>query len=680
MTAIQPEGRLLDRLRSRWREIWSHRPRWRTVWDRGPVSFLPMLFAETAPLDLRLVGRTLLRAALVGVAAGLAGAAFFAGLEYLQAFALEYLIGYEPLRAEGETFVNGLIQQPVFRPWLLLIMPAIGGLACGLISRLAPETRGGGADAMIDAFHHQSGVIRPRVIWVKALASAATLGSGGVGGREGPTMQIGGALGSTVGALLRVSAREQRILLVAGVAAGIAAVFRTPLGAALIAVEVLYRDGFESDGLIPSVLASVVAYSVVTAIFGESTLFAHAARFPFEPSHLPLYGVLALVLAALSILFLASFRVVRRWSGRLPGPEWLRPAVGGLALGILCTPIIMGVGSAIGRPGQGLGILGGGYGAVQMAITGSSWLPGGWNGVALLTLLALAKLFTTTLTIGTGGSAGDFAPSLAIGGLLGGAFGRACQLWVDPSIDPGAFALVGMGCFYGGVAHVPLSALVLVCELAGNYDLLVPLMLALGISFVAQRGRTLYHAQVPTQRDSPVHRDALLLDVLRTVRVGELMARGRPFVSFSPATPAEDMLRRIGDAAWQDVFPVVEPDGSLSGLVSADALRILAAEQSDTAWAVAADVMQPAVTVSPEDDLHVATEKLVQNGLRELPVIGRKGEILGFLDEAEVARVYLRSASRAEDAASSRRDLPRAGGAGGDGGDADPPAGPTGAA
>jgi CIC family chloride channel protein len=264
------------------------------------------------------------------------------------------------------------------------------------------------------------------------------------------------------------------------------------------------------------------------------------------------------------------------------------------------------------------------------------------------------------VTIGSGGSAGDFAPSLAIGGLLGGAFGRAAQIWVDPAIDPGAFALVGMACFYGGVAHVPLSALVLVCELAGNYDLLVPLMLALGISFVAIGKRTLYHAQVPTQRDSPVHRDALLLDVLRTVRVGELMGRGRPFVSFSPGTPADDMLRRVGDAAWQDVFPVVEPDGSLTGLVSADAIRMLASEQRDATWVVAADLMQPPVTVGPDDDLHVATEKLVQNGLRELPVVGAKGDILGFLDEAEVARVYLRSASRAEDAAASSTSLPRA--------------------
>src|SRR5262249_22942435 len=151
--------------------------------------------------------------------------------------------------------------------WVLLILPALGALGSGLVSQIAPETRGGGGDAMIDAFHQKGGVIRRRVAWVKALASLLTLGTGGAGGREGPTMQIGGALGSWGGRVRAVPTRERRILMVGGVAAGIAAVFRTPLGAALLAVEVLYRDDFESDALIPAVLASVTAYSVVISIF-----------------------------------------------------------------------------------------------------------------------------------------------------------------------------------------------------------------------------------------------------------------------------------------------------------------------------------------------------------------------------------------------------------------------------
>src|SRR5690606_2065654 len=159
-----------------------------------------------------------------------------------------------------------------------------------------------------------------------------------------------------------------------------------------------------------------------------------------------------------------------------------------------------------------------------MAISGLPWPLDEWTTVELFLLLAGAKLVAASLTIGSGGSAGDFAPSLAIGGLFGGAFGRAALLILeDPRIDPGAFALVGMGAFYGGIAHVPLAALVLVCELAGNYDLLVPLILSQGIAFIALRKRSLYPSQLPTQQDSPVYRDAFLRDALGAIRVGELM-------------------------------------------------------------------------------------------------------------------------------------------------------------
>jgi CIC family chloride channel protein len=617
-----------------------------TAWRRP--AFL--MFAESAPLDLRIVGRTLLHAAAVGVAAGLAGAAFFAGLEYFTRFVLDDLAGYIPLRADGETFAASS-ESHVFRPWLLALLPALGGLACGLITRLAPETRGGGGDAMIDAFHHQGGFIRRRVIWVKALASVFTLGTGGAGGREGPTMQIGGALGAFVGRVLQVSTRERRILMVAGVAAGISAVFRTPLGAALLAVEVLYRDGFESEALIPAVLASVVSYSVIISIFGESTLFARVPRFPFVPAQLPLFLLLALLIAAVSVGFLGVYQGLSRFFKKLPVPGWAQPAIGGLMLGAFCTPVIMLVGYHLKAPGQGLGLLGGGYGAVQMAISGSPWLPDGWSAVAWLVALGFAKLIAASITIGSGGSAGDFAPSLAIGGLLGGAFGRAAGLLLhDPHISYGAFALVGMGTFYGGIAHTPLSALVLVCELAGNYDLLVPLMLTQGIAFVALRNRALYSAQVPTQRDSPIHRDSLLLDVLRGMRVSQLMKPGTSPVCFRKQTGAGEILEKVRDTADQEVFPVLDDDERVIGLVTAGTLRVMSLEIEDTRWTLAVDLMQHVVYVRLDDDLRTATERMVGSALRELPVLDAEGRLLGLLDESEVAEVYLKAAFRAESA------------------------------
>jgi CIC family chloride channel protein len=552
-------------------------------------DFLTTILKEAAPADLRIVGRMLFHAAIVGVAAGLMGAAFFAALEVVQRLILEDLGGYRPLRAHGETFLAEPTNLPHFRPWLLALLPAVGALASGIISGLAPETRGGGGDAMINAFHRDNGVVRKRVTWVKALASIFTLGTGGSGGREGPTLQIGGALGSTCGWLLRVSPAERRILMVSGVAAGIAAVFRTPLGAALLAVEVLYRDDFESDALIPAVLASVVAYSVVISIFGESTLFAIPGRYPFVIKHLWLYGLLALMVSGLAALFLSSLRTVQRVTASLPIPKWARPGLGGLAVGVFCVPIVVFVGWRLAQPGQGVGLLGGGYGAVQVAISGADWLPVGWAGVALLAFLCLAKIVASSLTIGSGGSAGDFAPSLVIGGLFGGAFGRAAQMLLgDPRIDPGAFALVAMGTFYGGVAHVPLSSLVLVCELAGSYDLLVPLMLAEGIAFVALRRKSLYRAQVGTQRESPVHQQSTpTRDVLRETRVGAVMR-----------------------------------------MMSSSGIPTAAREHS----------------VRADADLRTAAETMLANKLREVQVTDAEGQVIGLLDEADISRFYLKAA------------------------------------
>ena len=550
-------------------------------------ELLTTILKEAAPADLRIVGRMLFHAAIVGVGAGLMGAAFFAGLEVVQRLILEDLGGYRPLRAHGETFLPEIANLGHFRPWLLVIVPAVGALASGIISELAPETRGGGGDAMINAFHRQDGIVRKRVAWVKGLASIFTLGTGGSGGREGPTLQIGGALGSTCGWLLGVDARERRILMVSGVAAGIAAVFRTPLGAALLAVEVLYRDDFEADALIPAVLASVVAYSVVITIFGESTMFLSPGRFPFIIKHLPLYALLALLVSVLAVVFLSSLRTVQRVTASLTIPRWARPGLGGLALGCFCVPIIWIVGKTVAQPGQGLGLLGGGYGAVQVAISGVDWLPVGWAGVALLAGLCLAKIIASSLTIGSGGSAGDFAPSLVIGGLFGGAFGRAAQLLMPHAqIEPGAFALVAMGTFYGGISHTPLSSLVLVCELAGSYDLLVPLMLAEGIAFVALRRRSLYRAQLPTQRDSPAHQHATF-DVLRSTRVGAVMR-----------------------------------------MVSVSGVPIAA----------------PALSVRTDADLRTAAETMLNNKLREIPVTDADGQVVGLLDEADISRFYLKAA------------------------------------
>ncbi len=622
----------------------------RSVLDLLPISrrrfaaLARLGSAERSPIAFQILGRVLLHAALVGIAAGLFGSLFVGALDLVQRMVLEALAGYLPLRAAGEQFVEsrGLSS---FRPWLLIVLPGIGALIGGAIStKWAPETRGGGSDAIIEAFHSEDGTVRRRVPIVKTIASVLTLGFGGSGGREGPTMQIGGSLGALVGRALKVTTRERRILLVAGTAAGMAAVFRTPLGAALLAVEVLHRDDFESDALVPAVLASVVSYSVFISIYGESTLFAHAARYPFVPAHLPLYALMAVVVSVVASGFLGSLRAVQRFSRQIVAerhvPSWVTPGLGGLALGGFATAIMV-FGPHVGHEGQGLGILGGGYGAAQVAITGASWLPGGWRGVELLLLLGVVKIVATSLTVGSGGSAGDFGPSLVVGGIFGGAFGRAAQLLLhDPRIDPGAFALVGMGVLYGGLAHVPLASLVMVCELTGSYDLLVPLMLAEGIAFVALRHKSLYHAQVPTKRESGAHRDDLVVDVLRGVPVGEIMVRDRRYVTFEPRTAAAEIIQQVAGSTWQDAFPVLDLNGKLAGVITAEILRTMAAHPDLGTLAIAHDMMVDPLSVQESDDLHSALETILKHGVREVLVTDEDLHIVGFLDEMEITSFY----------------------------------------
>lgn len=594
------------------------------------------------PLELQIVGRTLLHAALVGLGAGILGCAFFAGAELLQTALLEQLAGYEPLRAAGERVWN-LESTSQLKLWLLFLIPAVGALIAGLVTRYAPECRGGGGDATIEAFHHHDGVLRRRVLWAKPIASIATLGSGGSGGREGPTMQIGAALGSTIGRYLRVSARERRVLMVAGVAAGISAVFRAPLGAALIAIEMLYRDDFESEALIPAVLASVIAYSISISVFGQSTLFGRLPAFAFHPSQIPLYIGLAIFVSVGALVFVGTLRLAHRAFGAIRVPDWTRPAIGGLALGAFVVLVIHFIGPLVDRSDQGLGEMGGGYGGAQVAITGASWLPLTWTGVEVLLVLAFGKMLATGLTIGSGGSAGDFAPSLAVGALLGGAFGLAARLLLDdPDIAPGAFALVGMATFYGGIANTPLATTVLVCEMAGSYDLLVPLMLAAGVAFIALRRVSLYRAQVPSVRDSPVHRREL--DPLSTLRCGEVARSDRAFVTLSAETTVRSLASVIDSAPDQDVFPVIADGRGLIGLVSAESLRIVATHPELHHVAVVADLMAAPTSAALDQTLRSAAELMIARDLRALPIVDGGGKVVALLDEHEIAAVALRTA------------------------------------
>jgi CIC family chloride channel protein len=603
---------------------------WRVI-ARTPAWLSGLLRPSVGQLELRLLGRTLILAAVVGIFGGLVGASFVWALDKAQALLLDQWAGAGMLRAQGEP---AAVSGEVLRVWLLALLPAAGGLLSGLLSRLAPEVAGGGGDAAILTFH-RGGAQQPRVLPLKWLASVAALSTGGAGGREGPALHMGSAIGALVGSLLPASPRERRVLLIAGMAAAMSAVFRTPLGAALLAAEVVYRDDFEAESVVPAVIASVVAFATSEALLGQRALFGRLPPHPFHAAHLPLYIGLAVVAGLAGILLVQALGAVRGLVARSSLPRWTWPAAGGAMLGLAVLTLHYSPAERLLGLSPASALLGGGYGVAQLAVAPGTHA--GWAAAGILICLAVLRIGATALTVGSGASAGDFAPSLVVGALVGGAFGHAAQaLLGDPTIAPGAFALVGMATLFAGIAHVPISAVVLVSELAGSYDLLVPLMLAACGAHVALRRVSLYGGQATSRGAAPPREGAhgpggpgpLVRDVMAM----------HGFTVFSPDDQFSTLLAAAAAGDGQVIFPVVDSDRRLLGIIDSSVLFETEA-LSGLRGAVAANLAGAPASVAPDAPLHLAVAEARRLGVPQLPVCVR-GQLLGMFSVEGAVRLH----------------------------------------
>jgi CIC family chloride channel protein len=438
---------------------------------------------------------------VLGVFGALATQVFTTLLHWSNAFFLGTLAGYRPPGLPSE----GGVPTEVLGPhglWLIPVVTTLGGLIVGLITVwLAPEAEGHGTDAVVRAFHREGGTLRPRVAPVKLVASAITIGSGGSAGREGPIALVAAAIGSWYAGLTKRDARDTRILLLVGAAAGISAVFRSPIGASLFAIEVLYADiEFESSALLFATLASVIAYALNGLVSGWEPLFRlqspiAALRTPFDYGWYAALGIAAGVFATGLPLVFYGIRDAFR---RLPTHAALKPAIGGLLTGIVALFLPQ--------------LIGGGYGWVQQAMDGQLAL-------GLLITLAIMKVVTMSFTVASGGSGGVFAPSLFAGAMLGGACAAVAHL------PPAPFVIVGMAAVFAGAAHVPIATMMMVTEMTGGYALLVPAALAVMLSYLVQtrlaaraRYRSVYEAQVRSREESPAHHVQHVQAALRILR------------------------------------------------------------------------------------------------------------------------------------------------------------------
>jgi CIC family chloride channel protein len=605
-----------------------------------PLRWFPE-FLLLGKARFRAQGRLLAASILVGVVAGLGAVAFTAASHVVSHYTLDLLAGYRPETPHNEALLPWLNETDTpLRPWMLLLIPAAGGLVSGLIVfRFAPEAEGHGTDSAIAAYHFHDGQIRPRVPLVKLLASAVTLGTGGSGGREGPIAQIGAGIGSLLGNVLRMRPADRRVLLAAGIGAGVAGIFRAPLAGALFAAEVLYYSPeFEPEVILPACMASVVSYCTFGLCFGGqwTPLFSMpAGSITFnDPLQLAPYTVLALLMAALAMVYTRTFYGITYLFQRWRIPRSVKPMVGGLATGLVGLALYLTFGQE-----QVLSVLSFGYGILQEGLLDPTPL-----GPQLLLAVAVGKILTTSLSIGSGGAGGVFGPSMVVGGCGGAAFGLVVHdAWAHLAPQPQSYLILGMAAFFSAAAKTPFSTLIMVSELTGNYELLLPALWVCTIAFLFSDDQSLYASQVSSRSRSPAHRGGYVQEVLTGLLVRQFLGKAAPAPTLKPGDDLGRVLECF-DQTPLTVLPVVDEQKRFLGVIDLEEVHLASHSPNLTPWLVAADLTRGNVTpLRPDQRLDTAMELFVENDLLALPVVDPDtGQLLGMVRRSEVAQTYLR--------------------------------------
>jgi chloride channel protein, CIC family len=573
------------------------------------------------------LGRWAVIAVPIGVVAGLGAAAFYYLINLLTGAFLGQLAGLK-LPMEGTSVVSQLTWSSSF-PRILIVplLLAGGGLVVGAICLLAPEVAGHGTDATIRSFHQKGGAVRARVPVLKTIASAITLGTGGSGGREGPVSQIGGGFGSLWSDVFGLGDRDRRIALATGMGAGIGAIFRAPLGGAVYSAEILYTGDFEPEVFVPSIIASVVAYSVYSSIFGFHTLFATPSQFAnyvFNPERLPLYAVLGIVCAAVGVLFIAMYHRVDGWFGSRDWSPVVRPVIGATIAGGVF------LGAYFLLPEQGhfasLSSLAIGYGFVQAAILGQ--LSSGTFTTELIAILLAAvflRMVMTSFVVGSGGSAGLFGTSVVVGAFLGTAVGGVSHD-VLPGLVPLAvvpvFSIIGMMSFFGGISKAPLGVLIMVVEMAGTYTILPAAMISIFVAYVATGRSHIYSEQLPSRIQSPAHAEEYRSYFLSEIPVGILAAQDTETVE--PGTTVERALELAiphGHAILS-----VEQEGEWFGGVRLGDLVAIPSDRREDVYVI--DLVRP-VDLLLGDDLSAleSLRRMDRLGVEVAAVVSESGPV-----------------------------------------------------
>jgi len=567
---------------------------------------------------------------LVGVIAGLGALVFYNALDLATHLFLRDLAGYQPPTPAGE---GGLAGDSHFtRPWAIPLVVGLGGLLSGLIVfNFAPEAEGHGTDAAIAAVHDNPRGVRARAVVVKIVASAITIGAGGSGGREGPTAQISAGFGSFLSRALNLEPADGRILVSIGIGSGIGSIFGAPLGGALLSAEILYRDDIEVEAIVPGIIAAVVGYTVFSAVQGFAPLFGFASgSYQFlQPLALVWFGLIGILGGLVGLAYAKVFYATAGAFSGLRIARALKPAIGGVLVGLI----------ALALPG----VLGTGYGWIQKSL-GHQLL-----GLPLWVVLALpaAKILTTSLSIGSGGSGGIFGPGMVIGAFTGASVWRLLEP-IAPDIphSPAPFVIVGMMACFGGISRAPLAVMLMTAEMTGSLAVLAPAMVAVGLStlIVRRADDTIYRSQLASRADSPAHRLQAGMPLLGSIPVAQVM--GAPRVIFDARNSATEAVAKLEREGLPGA-PVVDENGVFIGTVNARALQETSLPvdpdselESDHGPEVGRLADPTAPTVLGTDRLTTALEALMNAGTNWIPVVDEDRRVIGILSTSAVVRGY----------------------------------------
>jgi CIC family chloride channel protein len=531
--------------------------------------------------------------------------------------------------------------------WVFMAAPVLGSLVSGpIIAFFAKEAKGHGVPEVMQAIALRGGRIRPRVVVAKVIASALCIGSGGSAGREGPIVQVGAALGSTVGQWLHLSEARIRNLVACGAAAGIAATFNAPIAGVVFAMEIILGELHLGD--LGNVVISAVTASTVARVFlGDRPAFSIPSYSVKTPWEVLLYVLLGFLAALTAIGFIRLLYWFEDRFDKAHFPDALKPAAGGVLLGLLgLSYTLLSQHAGVSGAGYTPEVFGAGFSTIEAALRGQ--LP-----LILLLSLVFLKPLATSFTLGSGNSGGVFAPALFIGAALGGAFGRVVEL-IAPgaTAGPGAFAIVGMAAVFAGTAHAPFTAILIVFEMTNDYHLILPLMAAVIVSLIVSQ--KLHPESIYTLKLSRrgIHlqrgRD---LDVMDTVLVEEVMVR-------QPVTVAADMpgnqLGSVFIRTGRHGFPVINPDGSLFGVVSLEDYRRAMDRDADSAnQLLVRDIATlDIVSVYADETVGKALQKMAPRDISRLPVVAREDphHLIGVVRRNDIVRAYEVGALRREEA------------------------------